>query len=58
MGGREEEEKEEEEREPPPINNTKVLYQWDVWEVGERFKRQWTYVYLWLIQVDVSQKPT
>ena len=28
------------------------------WEVGWRFKREWTYVYLWLIYVDVWQKPT
>ena len=27
-------------------------------KVGERLKREWTYVYLWLIQVDVWQKPT
>ena len=26
------------------------------WEVGERFKREGTYVYLWLIHVDVWQK--
>ena len=26
------------------------------WEVGERFKRKETYVYLWLIYVDVWQK--
>ena len=28
------------------------------WEVGGRFKREVTYVYLWLIHVDVWQKPT
>ena len=28
------------------------------WEVGERFKREGTSVYLWLIHVDVWQKPT
>ena len=28
------------------------------WEVGGRFKREETYVYLWLIYVDVWQKPT
>ena len=28
------------------------------WEVGGRFKREGTYVYLWLIHVDVRQKPT
>ena len=27
-------------------------------EVGERFKREGTYVYLWLIHADVWQKPT
>ena len=27
-------------------------------EVGWRFKREGTYVYLWLIHVDVWQKPT
>ena len=27
-------------------------------EVGRRFKREGTYVYLWLIHVDVGQKPT
>ena len=26
-------------------------------EMGERFKREATYVYLWLIHVDVWQKP-
>ena len=28
------------------------------WEVGGRFKREETYVHLWLIRVDVWQKPT
>ena len=28
------------------------------WEVGGRFKRERTYVYLWLIHVDVWQRPT
>ena len=28
------------------------------WEVGMRFKREGAYVYLWLIHVDVWQKPT
>ena len=28
------------------------------WEVGGSFKREGTYVYLWLIHVDVWQKPT
>ena len=27
------------------------------WEVGGRFKREGTYVYLWLTHVDVWQKP-
>ena len=27
------------------------------WEVGGRFKREGTYVYLWLIHGDVWQKP-
>ena len=28
------------------------------WEVGGRFKREGTYVYLWLSHVDVWQKST
>ena len=28
------------------------------WEVGGRFKREGTYIYLWLIHVDVWQKPS
>ena len=28
------------------------------WEMGEGFRRERTYVYLWLIHVDVWQKPT
>ena len=28
------------------------------WDMGERFKREGTYIYLWLIHVDVWQKPT
>ena len=28
------------------------------WEVGERFKKERTYVYPWLIHVVVWQKPT
>ena len=28
------------------------------WEVGGRLMREGTYVYLWLIHVDVWQKPT
>ena len=28
------------------------------WEVGGRFKREKTYVYLWLIHVDIWQKLT
>ena len=31
---------------------------WDRWEMGGRFKREGTYVYLWLIHVDVWQKTT
>ena len=31
---------------------------WDGVEVGDRLKREGTYVYLWLIHVDVWQKPT
>ena len=27
------------------------------WEVGERFKREGTNVFLWLIHVEVQQKP-
>ena len=28
------------------------------WEVGGKFKREETYVYLWLIRVDMWQKAT
>ena len=28
------------------------------WEMGEGFKREGTYVYLWLIHADVWQKPS
>ena len=28
------------------------------WAVGGRFKRERTYIYLWLIHVDMWQKPT
>ena len=28
------------------------------WEVGEKFKKEGTYVYLWLIHVDIWQKAT
>ena len=28
------------------------------WEVGGRFKREGTYIYLWQIHVDIWQKPT
>ena len=28
------------------------------WDVGGRFKKEGTYVYLWLIRGDVWQKPT
>jgi len=31
---------------------------WDAREVAGRFKREGTYVYLWLIHVDVWQKRT
>ena len=31
---------------------------WNGWEVAGRFKREGTYVYLWLILVAVWQKPT
>ena len=27
------------------------------WQVGGRFKREMTFIYLWLIHVDVWQKP-
>ena len=28
------------------------------WEVGGRFKREGTHIYLWLIHVDIWHKPT
>ena len=28
------------------------------WEVGGSFKREGTYVYLWLLHIDTWQKPT
>ena len=28
------------------------------WKVGGRFKREGTYIYIWLIHVDVRQKQT
>ena len=28
------------------------------WEVGGRFKKEGTYVYLWLIHIDIWQKRT
>ena len=28
------------------------------WEVGGRFRREGTYIYLWVIHVDTLQKPT
>lgn len=28
------------------------------WEVGWRFKRKWTYLYLWLLHTVIWQKPT
>ena len=32
---------------------------WEMgWEMGQMFKREGTYLYLWLIHVDVWQKPT
>ena len=31
---------------------------WDGWEVGGRWKREGTYVHLWLIHADVWQRPT
>ena len=34
------------------------LVEWMGREVGRRFKREGTYVYLWLIHVDVWRKPT
>ena len=34
------------------------LEEWDGVGVGGRFKREGTYVYLWLIHVDIWQKPT
>ena len=36
-----------------------TTYRWGMgWEVGMRFKRDRTYVFLWLIHVDARQKPT
>ena len=29
-----------------------------VWEVGGRFKREGTQVYIWLIHVDIWKRPT
>ena len=34
------------------------LQGWDGEMVGEKFKREGTYIYLWLTHVDVEQKPT
>ena len=34
------------------------LERWDVWGAGGRFKTEGTHVRLWLIHVDVWQKPT
>ena len=42
----------------PPLIILKHCISGMGWEVGERVKREWTYVYLWLIRADVSQKPT
>ena len=36
----------------------KNLEGWDQVEMGGNFKREGTYVYLWLIHVDIWQKPT
>ena len=43
---------------PQLINSSINLRGGMGWEVGERFKRKGTYVYLWLIHTDVRQKPT
>ena len=34
------------------------LERWKRVEGGRRFKREGTYVYLWLIEVDIWKKPT
>ena len=34
------------------------LERWDAEEVGGKFKREGTYAHLWLLHVDVWQKPT
>ena len=39
--------------------NVKTTYRGGMeWEVVGRFKREWTYVYLWMIHTDVWKKPT
>ena len=38
------------------VTTTKLSFKWD--GVGRRFRREGTYVYLWLMHVDVWQKPT
>jgi len=35
-----------------------MLFENEAREMGRRFRRERTYVYLWLIHVDVWQKPT
>ena len=37
---------------------TGALGQLEAWEVGGRFKREGTCVYLWLIHADEWQRPT
>ena len=39
-----------------PVNGVGHQEGWD--GVGGTFKREGTYVYLWLINVDIRQKPT
>ena len=39
-----------------PVNGVGHQEGWD--GVGGKFKREGTYVYLWLINVDIRQKPT
>ena len=29
---------------------------WDEWEVGGRFRREGTYIYLWLIHVNIRKR--
>ena len=43
----------------PQLRNSSINLKGGMtWEVGERFKRKGTYVYLWLIHTDVWPKPT